>query len=594
MLSRWETVSEAPVTRRLAAILAADVVGYSRMIGEDEVGTLAVLRRIWSDLFNPAVASHRGRIVKMMGDGALVEFGSAVDAVQCAIEIQKAMAERNSAESGAKPMNFRVGVNLGDIVIDGNDIFGDGVNVAARLESQAPAGGVLLSDAVHAQVKGKVDLVFADAGEVALKNIEQPVHVWRWGEGGSAAPPIGGAIVKSPRMQKPTIAVLPFQNMSNDPEQEFFADGLVDDILTTLSKLSGVNVIARNSSFAFKGRNVDVRQAGKELGARYVLEGGIRKAGNRIRINVQLIDAETGTHVWAERYDRAIEDIFAVQDEITLILATEMQVNLTEGEQARMRYSSTSNVEAWNYWVQGLAHFRSGVVTKDGVGKARLYWEKALALDPNSAALHAMMAFMHNSDARFGWWDDRAVALAKSKEHLARALELDPSNADAHLFSGMFANLERRFDDSVAEVRLATSLAPGSVDIAAFAAAMLASAGVYDEAITNIEKAIRLSPMLPANFLGIQGQVYRLAGRIEDAIAVFKQYAERSPGFGHADLAIMYQQTGKDAEAKGEIAKIRASRPTFTLRSFAVSQFRVDIARVEADVAALRAAGLPE
>ena len=318
--------------------------------------------------------------------------------------------------AGDKPIAFRIGVNLGDIVIDGDDIFGDGVNVAARLESQAPAGGVLLSDAVHAQVKGKVDLAFADAGEIALKNIEQPVRVWRWGEGGVAA--AQAAKPAAPRSEKPTIAVLPFTNMSNDPEQEFFADGLVDDILTTLSKLSGLNVIARNSSFAFKGRNVDVRQAGRELGARYVLEGSVRKAGNRIRITVQLIDAETGTHVWAERYDRAIEDIFAVQDEITLILATEMQVNLTEGEQARMRYSSTSNVEAWNYWAQGLAHFRTGVVTKDGVGKARACWEKALALDPNSAALNAMMAFMHNADARFGWWDDRPTAIAKSKQHL--------------------------------------------------------------------------------------------------------------------------------------------------------------------------------
>ena len=250
---------------------------------------------------------------------------------------------------------------------------------------------MLLSDAVHAQVKGKVDLAFADAGEIALKNIEQPVRVWRWGEGGAAA---SSAKPAAPRSEKPSIAVLPFTNMSNDPEQEFFADGLVDDILTTLSKLSGLNVIARNSSFAFKGRNVDVRQAGRELGARYVLEGSVRKAGNRIRITAQLIDAETGTHVWAERYDRAIEDIFAVQDEITLILATEMQVNLTEGEQARMRYSSTSNVEAWNLWVQGLAYYRSGVVTKDGVGKARVYWEKALALDPNSASLHAMLGFI--------------------------------------------------------------------------------------------------------------------------------------------------------------------------------------------------------
>ena len=273
-----------------------------------------------------------------------------------------------------------------------------------------------------------------------------------------------------------------------------------------------------------------MRQAGRELGARYVLEGSVRKAGNRIRITAQLIDAETGTHVWAERYDRAIEDIFAVQDEITLILATEMQVNLTEGEQARMRYSSTSNVEAWNSLGAGPRAYRSGVVTKDGVGKARVYWEKALALDPNSASLHAMLGFMHNTDARFGWWDDRATAIAKSKGYLARALELDPDNADAHLFTGMILNLERRFDDSVASARRAIALAPGSADVAAFAAAILASAGVHDEAIVQIEKAMRLSPKLPANYLGIQGLVYRLAGRTDDAIAAFKAYQRTQPG----------------------------------------------------------------
>ncbi len=585
-------MSEAPVTRRLAAILAADVVGYSRMMGEDEAGTLAALRKVWSELFNPAVAGHRGRIVKMMGDGALVEFGSAVDAVQCALDIQKAMAERNGAETAAKAVTFRIGINLGDIVIEGDDIFGDGVNVAARLESQAPSGGVLLSDSVHAQVKGKVDLAFVDAGEIALKNIEQPVRVWRWGEGARASTAATPRATAS--AERPTIAVLPFQNMSNDPEQEFFADGLVEDILTTLSKLSGLNVIARNSSFAFKGRNVDVRQAGRELGARYVLEGSVRKAGNRIRITVQLIDAETGTHVWAERYDRAIEDIFAVQDEITLILATEMQVNLTEGEQARMRYSSTSNVEAWNLWAQGLAFYRSGVVTKDGVGKAREFWERALALDPDSPSLHAMIGFIHSSDARFGWWDDRATAIAKSKMHLERALEINPDNADAHLFSGMIHNIECRFDDSVVAARRALILAPGSADIAAFAAAILANAGVHDEAIGQIEKAIRLSPKFPPNYLGIQGLAYRLAGRAEDAIAAFKAYAERSPGFGRADLAIVYQQAGRSGEAQAEIAKLRAARPAFTVRSFAASQFRKDVASVEADLAALRAAGLPE
>jgi adenylate cyclase len=586
---------EPPITRRLAAILAADVVGYSRMMGMDEAGTLATLRAVWGELFNPAVASHRGRVVKMMGDGALVEFGSAVDAVQCAGEIQRAMAERKAGPD-LKPVALRIGVNLGEIVSEGADIFGDGVNVAARLEARAPAGGILISDAVHSQVHGKTNLAFADGGEVTLKNIDRPLRVWRWGEGAvaeAAKPaPTTGAAVAPP--EKPSIAVLPFSNLSNDPEQEFFADGLVEDILTTLSKLSGLTVIARNSSFAYKGRAIDVRQAGKELGARYVLEGSVRKSGNRIRITAQLIDAESGAHVWAERYDRNIEDIFAVQDEITLILATEMQVNLTEGEQARMRYSTTTNVEAWNLWAQGLSHLRNAPVTREGVGQARPLWEKALALDPNSASLNAMLGFLQYADARFGWWDVRETALGKGSAYVERALALDPENADAHLTSGLILLVQRRHEDAVAAARKALELAPGSADIAAFASFVLSCSGRHDEAIAQVEKAMRLSPNYPANYLGQLGNTYRFAGRIEDSIAAFKAYAERRPGFGHADLAILYQQAGRSEDALAEIGKLLAVRPNYTVGAFAATQFRKDMAAVEADLAALREAGLPE
>ncbi len=578
-------------TRRLAAILAADVVGYSRMIGEDEAGTLAALRLMWREVFNPAVAAHRGRIVKMMGDGALVEFASAVEAAQAAIAVQRAMEERR-APADEKQVALRIGLNLGDIVIDGGDIFGDGVNVAARLEAQAPAGGVLISDAVHAQVRGKVDMEFIDAGELTLKNIAQPVRVWRWG--GSPAARVTAFTSPAPAQEKPSIAVLPFANLSNDPEQEFFADGLVEDILTTLSKLSGLIVIARNSSFAYKGRPVDVREAGRELGARYVLEGSVRRSGNRVRITAQLIETASGAHVWAERYDRGIDDIFAVQDEITLILATEMQVSLTEGEQARMRYSTTSNVEAWNYWAQGLAHYRSGVVSRDGVGQARSYWEKALALDPSSASLNAMLAFLHQADARFGWWDDRETAIAKAIAYLERALEIAPDNADAHLFTGLVLQLQHRYDESVAAVRRALERAPGSADVAAYAATMLATAGVYDEGITQMEKAMRLSPKYPANYLGIQGLVYRLAGRTDDAIAAFQAYGERSPGFGHVDLAILYHQTGRLEEARSEMEKFRAARPQATVTNWAATQFRKDRASLAADLVTLRELGLPE
>jgi adenylate cyclase len=392
-------MAEGRVQRRLAAILAADVVGYSRLMGEDEAGTLAALTEVWTERFNPLVAAHRGRIVKTMGDGALVEFASVVDAVECAVAVQNAMAAHSAARPDGKPIVFRIGVNLGDIVIEGDDIFGDGVNVAARLEGQAPPGGILLSDVVHSQVRAKIGATFVDAGEATLKNIEMPIRVWRWGD--DAAPASTPARPVPRARDVPSIAVLPFANMSGDAEQEFFADGLVEDIITTLSKLSGLLVIARNSSFVYKGRSADVREVAKELGVRYVLEGSVRKSGNRLRITAQLIDAESGGHIWAERFDRTTDDIFAVQDEITLVVATEMQVNLTEGEQARMRYTTTNNVEAWTHWARGLSHFRQSV-TKDKLGQARPCWEKALALDPDSAPLNAMLGLMHYVDARFG------------------------------------------------------------------------------------------------------------------------------------------------------------------------------------------------
>ena len=405
---------EPRIARRLAAILAADVAGYSRMMGADEAGTVAALGQVWREIFNPAVAARRGRIVKMMGDGALVEFASVVDAVECAVGIQRAMAERYRA--AVQPIAFRIGINLGDVVVEDDDIFGDGVNVAARLEGQAPAGGILVSDLVHSQVSGKVAIDFRDAGEVRLKNIDRPLRAWSWSADHAAS-----RHEPAVRIDKPSIAVLPFAVMSHDPEQQFFADGLVDDILTTLSKLSGLTVIARNSSFVYKGRAVDVRQVARELHVRYVLEGSVRKSADRVRITTQLIDATTGAHVWAERFDREIDDIFAVQDEITLRLATEMQVRLTEGEHARLRYTTTSNVAAWNLWIEGLGYNR-GPVTGENQMRARRRWEQALALDPGSAPLNAMLGFAHAADARFGWWDEREVALGKAEAYVERAI----------------------------------------------------------------------------------------------------------------------------------------------------------------------------
>jgi len=576
--------------RRLAAILAADVAGYSRLMGADEAGTLAALHEMWDERFNPAVATHGGRIVKMMGDGALVEFASAVDAVECALAIQAAIAERNGALEAGESIELRIGINLGDIVIEGDDIFGDGVNVAARLESQAPKGGILVSEAVHAQTRGKVAAPFKDAGELSLKNIAAPVRAWRWGGDGESAPAAGKALPGAGDM--PSIAVLPFANMSGDAEQEYFADGLVEDIITTLSKLGGLKVIARNSSFVYKGKAADVREAARQLGVRYVLEGSVRKGGNRIRITAQLIDAETGAHVWAERYDRALDDIFAVQDEITLVLATEMQVKLTDGEQARLHYTTTSNVEAWTLWVQGLHHHRQAV-TKENTGAALACWEKALALDPSSAALNAMLAFLHYVDARFGWRADRATALALARRYAKRALELDPDDPDANTASSFTLLMDQHFAEAAAAARRAANMAPGSADAATMACFVLAFAGFPQEAVPHGERAMTLSPIYPGYYLGHLGNAYRLAGRFEEAIGCFKAYHARNPGFGLVDLVMIHQQCGRADEARAAARELLAIRPDFTIAAWAKTQFRADADGVEADKAALEAAGLP-
>jgi adenylate cyclase len=396
--------------RKLAAILAADVVGFSRLIGTDEDRTLARLRALRSDLIDPTVAVHNGRVFKRTGDGALVEFRSVVDAVRCAIEVQNAMVERNEGVAQDRRIEFRIGIHVGDVIEESDgDLMGDSVNIASRLEGIAKPGAICLSEQAYWQVKARLDVAVNDLGTTQLKNITEPIRVFslqvRLPAEARLAATVEPAAAERPLERpslpdKPSIAVLPFQNMSGDAEQDFFCDGLVEDLITTLSKIDGLRVVARNSSFIYKGRSVDVRDAAQQLGVRYVLEGSVRRSGARVRITAQLIDAADGSHLWAERYDRAVDDIFAIQDEITLVLATEMQVKFTEGEQARLRYTTTKNVEAWTHWVRGLSYFHQPP-TRENREVAQASWEKALALDPNSAPLNAMLGFTHCLDARF-------------------------------------------------------------------------------------------------------------------------------------------------------------------------------------------------
>jgi adenylate cyclase len=582
--------------RKIAAILAADVAGYSRLAAADEDRTLARLRALRSDLTDPTIAAYQGRVVKRTGDGVLVEFRSVVEAVRCAIEVQNGMLERNAGLPSDQRIDFRIGVHLGDVVEESDgDLMGDGVNIAARLEGIAKPGAICLSEDAYRQVKARLNVLVRDLGATSLKNIPEPIRVYALDVGviagsdtntGAIAPTLG-------QSDTPSIAVLPFQNMSGDADQDYFCDGLVEDIITTLSKVPRLRVIARNSAFVYKGRSVDVREAAKQLGVRYVLEGSVRKSGNRVRITAQLIDAKDGTHVWAERYDRTIEDIFAIQDEITLVLATEMQVKLTEGEQARLRYTTTHNVEAWTLWVQGLSHMQHGPI-KDKNTTARICWEKALALDPHSAALNAMLGFLHVVDARFDWWDDREIALAKAQAYADRARELDPGNADACIVSGSVYLMRGYHEQAVADARRAVELAPGSADVASLASFILTPSGYPAEAATHSEKAIALNPNHPAHYLGALGDAYRQSGRAEQAIAAFKGSHARSPGFGLADLVIVYESTGQMEEARRAAEQLMAARPNFTVAGWFKTQFiRRDRERVEADRAALCAAGLP-
>ncbi len=576
--------------RRLAAIAALDVVGYSRLTGLDEEGTLARLRAQRDEVIDPAIADAHGRIVKTMGDGLLVEFQSSVDAVRCAIAIQSEIANRSSETDTDRRMELRIGVHVGDVVVEDTDLVGDAVNVAARLEGIAPAGGVSISEDVWRQVDGKVPAAFSDMGEVALKNISRTLRVFRANLGKESARQIPLSATTSE--DRPTIAVMPFSNLSGDPEQEFFADGLAEDIITTLSKLSGLRVIARNSSFVYKGRVTDVRDVARQLGVRYVLEGSVRRSGSRIRVSVQLIDGRSGSPIWAERYDRTMEDIFAVQDEITLVLATEMQVRLTEGEQARLHYTTTTNVEAWTQWVQGLSYYRQAV-TKENCGRALPYWENAVALDPGSAALNAMLGLLHYVDARFGWWDVRETALRKARSYADKALALDPESTVASTTSSLVLLLEGRFDEAVALARKAVELAPGSADAASFASFVLSSAGFPAEAVLHNERAMTLSPHYPGYYLGHLGHAYRLAGQNENAIAAFKAYEARNPGSGLADLAIAYCQSGQLELAKQAARRLLSAHPDFTIRAWASTQIRRDAEQLETEKAALRSSGLP-
>ncbi len=482
--------------RRLAAILAADVVGYSRLVGVDEAGTISALKNLRTDFIEPLIAAHRGRIVKLMGDGVLVEFQSVVDAVECAIGWQSRQPEC----SGGVSLQFRIGINSGDIVIDDGDIYGDGVNVAARLESLAEPGGITLSRLVYDQVAGKVEAAFEDTGEHTVKNIAKPIRVYRirpgkrdrGGPGGAADSPA------APRFtEKPAIAVLPFNNMSADPDQEYFADGITEDIITALSLWRSFPVIARNSSFTYKGQDIDIQRVGRELGARYVLEGSVRKAGKRVRVTGQLIDAATNAHLWAERYNRDLVDIFDLQDEIAERIVTHMVPEMGRAEERRSVRKRPAELGAWDLLQRGCWHYHR--LTEADMGQAREYFEKSLEIDPLSGLAQGYIAATHMFDAVMGWSDDRDQSIANGIAAAQRATILDPNEPVPRTVLASLNVFNRQPERGVEEAERAIELNPSySVGHLALGYALMFS-GRPEEGIEGMLKALRLSPRDPTN-----------------------------------------------------------------------------------------------
>ncbi|MEE8043432.1 MAG: adenylate/guanylate cyclase domain-containing protein [Pseudomonadales bacterium] len=585
-------MAEKRVQRRLAAILAADVAGYSRLMGEDEEGTLATLTAHLKELIEPCIAEHRGRVVKTTGDGLLAEFASVVDAVRCAAAFQEGMAERNADAPEDRRMEFRVGVNLGDVIVQDDDVFGDGVNVAARMEGLAEPGGICVSGTVFDQIKGKLDLELDDLGPQMVKNIAEAVRIFRVRIEG--VNPAADVVSKAlPLPDKPSIAVLPFENMSGDPEQEYFADGLTEDTITTLSQVSSLFVVARNSSFAFKGKNPDVRDAGRQLGVRYVLEGSVRRSGDRLRVTAQLIDATDGAHVWAERYDRQIHDIFDIQDELTKEIVTALRIKLTDGEQASIWLRSTNNVEAWGYAVRGADHIWRG--TAADMAQARSFLERAVVCEPTFAKAAALISLTHYFDVRFNYTPSKEESEREAAEWATKALELDPSDQYAAMVRCLVMTFEGRFEEAVEGIRQVLARSPNDAFCWLVLARLLVNAEQSKEAEQAIRHAMRLNPFYPINYLAVLGDALVHQGRNEEALDIFHELVNRQPDYvsAHLHLAGLYGSLGEIERAREAVTEVLRINPQYRVTSAASFYLSSDEDRKRNFLDHLRKAGLP-
>ncbi len=577
--------------RRLAAILVADVVGYSRLMGADESGTLAQFKTHRKELIDPKIEEFGGRVVKTTGDGLLIEFPSVLDAVQLAVELQRGMTERNERVPADRRIEFRLGINLGDIIVDGDDIHGDGVNIAARLEGIAKPGGICISRRVHEEVANKLGLRFEDLGEQVLKNIALPVQAFSIYLTSTSGDTTAEASLAPP--DRPSIAVLAFENMSGDPEQEYFSDGMSEDLITDISNISGLFVVARNSSFAFKGKAVDVRDIAQQLGVKHILEGSVRKMGAKLRVNVQLIDAASGGHIWAERYDGDMADIFEFQDNIREQIVSALQVSLTPTDKKLTERKPTDSVVAYDLFLKGRADIYR--FTPEHLLEAIKYLEEAIEIDPNFADAYGYLSYCHIR----GWfqmWPGFDDTLVRANELAERGVALNSTSAIALTRLGWIQTYLRRYDQAVANLENAISLAPNNAEVHAYYGQVLNYWGNPEKGLEMLERALRIDTIVPANWEFYAGHSHLLLRQYDQALTRFNRMVERAPNFTptYVCLACAYVELDRLDDAREMIKTALEITPQYTIKEVSrIYPYRTDEDRNRV-FGALRKAGLPE
>jgi adenylate cyclase len=584
--------------RKLTAVFSADVAGYSKLMGEDEAATVKTLEGYKQVMFS-LIKQHRGRVIDSPGDNLLAEFASVVDAVQCGVAVQNELKARNADLPENRKMQFRIGINLGDVIEEQERIYGDGVNIAARLESLADPGGICISKTAFDHIETKLPLGYEYLGEKEVKNIAKPVGAYkvlmeRRVIGGEEKEGVERGLTEKPPLplpDKPSLAVLPFANMSDDPEQEYFSDGLSEDIITALSQSRNIFVIARNSTFTYKGKPVNVQQVSRELGVQYVLEGSVRKAGDRVRITAQLIDAVRGYHLWAERYDRELNDIFAIQDEITLKILAALQVKLGEGEQFRLYVKGTPNVEAYLKLWQANSYL--GRFDRGSNLLARQTGEEVISSEPNWDLPYFLLGMTHWVDVWGGWSDSPEQSIQKAFQYAQKAISLNES-FHAHALLCVLYAMTRQGEKALEEGEKSIALAPNSADAHAMYAYAQVVAGQPAKAIQLVEKALRLNPFPPSWYFLFLATTYRYVGRHDDAISAFKKTLSLEPSnlFGAIGLAIVYALSGRKEEAKAQGEEVLRMDPSFSLDAFLGRIPFPNQAEKERTIEALRKAGL--